>query len=54
MRARCGSATGNRLRQQPQPRQGLRHRRKGGKRETKVIASGLDRPNGLAFKDGTL
>jgi glucose/arabinose dehydrogenase len=27
---------------------------KGGKREVKVIASGLDRPNGLAFKDGTL
>ncbi len=27
---------------------------KGGKREAKVIASGLDRPNGLAFKDGTL
>jgi glucose/arabinose dehydrogenase len=26
----------------------------GGKREAKVIASGLDRPNGLAFKDGTL
>jgi len=26
----------------------------GSKRETKVIASGLDRPNGLAFKDGTL
>jgi hypothetical protein len=25
-----------------------------GKREVKVIASGLDRPNGLAFKDGTL
>ena len=27
---------------------------KDGKRETKVIASGMDRPNGLAFKDGTL
>ena len=27
---------------------------KGGKREVKVIASGLDRPNGIAFKDGTL
>jgi glucose/arabinose dehydrogenase len=27
---------------------------KDGKREAKVIASGLDRPNGLAFKDGTL
>jgi glucose/arabinose dehydrogenase len=27
---------------------------KGGKREVKVIASGMDRPNGLAFKDGTL
>ncbi len=27
---------------------------KDGKREVKVIASGLDRPNGLAFKDGTL
>ena len=27
---------------------------KGGKREVKVIASGLHRPNGLAFKDGTL
>jgi glucose/arabinose dehydrogenase len=26
----------------------------GTKREAKVIASGLDRPNGLAFKDGTL
>jgi glucose/arabinose dehydrogenase len=26
----------------------------GAKREAKVIASGLDRPNGLAFKDGTL
>ena len=26
----------------------------GGKREVKVIASGLYRPNGLAFKDGTL
>jgi glucose/arabinose dehydrogenase len=26
----------------------------GPKREAKVIASGLDRPNGLAFKDGTL
>jgi len=26
----------------------------GGRREAKVIASGLDRPNGLAFKDGTL
>jgi glucose/arabinose dehydrogenase len=25
-----------------------------GKRETKVIASGLDRPNGLAFHEGTL
>ena len=25
-----------------------------GQREVKVIASGLDRPNGLAFKDGTL
>ena len=25
-----------------------------GQREIKVIASGLDRPNGLAFKDGTL
>jgi len=27
---------------------------KDGKRQVKVIASGLDRPNGLAFKDGTL
>ena len=27
---------------------------KGGKRETKVIASGMDRPNGLAFHNGTL
>ena len=27
---------------------------RGGKRETKVIASGLDRPNGLAFHNGTL
>jgi glucose/arabinose dehydrogenase len=27
---------------------------KDGKRETKVIASGLDRPNGLAFHNGTL
>jgi glucose/arabinose dehydrogenase len=27
---------------------------KGGKREVKVIASGLYRPNGVAFKDGTL
>jgi glucose/arabinose dehydrogenase len=27
---------------------------KNGKREVKVIASGLDRPNGLAFHDGTL
>ena len=27
---------------------------KGGKREVKVIASGLHRPNGLALKDGTL
>src|SRR5437867_1729860 len=27
---------------------------KNGKRETKVIASGLDRPNGLAFHNGTL
>ena len=27
---------------------------KGGKKEVKVIASGLYRPNGLAFKDGTL
>jgi glucose/arabinose dehydrogenase len=27
---------------------------RGGKRETKVIASGLDRPNGLAFHRGTL
>ena len=27
---------------------------KGGKREVKVIASGMHRPNGLAFKDGTL
>ena len=27
---------------------------KNGKRETKVIASGLDRPNGLAFYNGTL
>src|SRR5919198_774435 len=27
---------------------------KDGKRVTKVIAKGLDRPNGLAFKDGTL
>jgi glucose/arabinose dehydrogenase len=27
---------------------------RGGKRETKVIASGLDRPNGLAFHKGTL
>jgi glucose/arabinose dehydrogenase len=27
---------------------------KAGKREVKVIASGLHRPNGLAFKDGTL
>jgi glucose/arabinose dehydrogenase len=27
---------------------------KNGKRETKVIASGLDRPNGLAFHQGTL
>jgi glucose/arabinose dehydrogenase len=27
---------------------------KNGKREVKVIASGLHRPNGLAFKDGTL
>ena len=27
---------------------------KGGKREVKVIVSGLHRPNGLAFKDGTL
>jgi glucose/arabinose dehydrogenase len=26
----------------------------GGKRAVKTIASGLDRPNGLAFKDGTL
>src|SRR5215470_11879560 len=26
----------------------------GGRREAKVIASDLDRPNGLAFKDGTL
>ena len=27
---------------------------RGGKRETKVIASGLDRPNGLAFHNGAL
>ena len=27
---------------------------KGGKRQVKVIASGMDRPNGLAFNDGTL
>ena len=27
---------------------------KGGKREVKVLASGLYRPNGLAYKDGTL
>ncbi len=27
---------------------------KGGKRDVKVIASGMDRPNGLAFHDGTL
>jgi glucose/arabinose dehydrogenase len=27
---------------------------KGGKKEVKVVASGLYRPNGLAFKDGTL
>jgi glucose/arabinose dehydrogenase len=27
---------------------------KDGKRETKVIASGMDRPNGLAFQNGTL
>lgn len=27
---------------------------KGGKRELKTLASGLDRPNGLAFHDGTL
>ncbi|HEU4346005.1 MAG TPA: PQQ-dependent sugar dehydrogenase [Candidatus Binatia bacterium] len=27
---------------------------KGGKREAKIIASGLDRPNGLAFHKGTL
>src|SRR6058998_3250912 len=27
---------------------------RGGRRETKVIASGLDRPNGLAFHQGTL
>src|SRR5215510_8800061 len=27
---------------------------RGGKRETKIIASGLDRPNGLAFHNGTL
>jgi glucose/arabinose dehydrogenase len=27
---------------------------KNGKRETKVIASGMDRPNGLAFHNGTL
>ena len=27
---------------------------KDGKREVKVIASGMHRPNGLAFKDGTL
>ena len=27
---------------------------RGGRRETITIASGLDRPNGLAFKDGTL
>src|SRR5262249_57203781 len=27
---------------------------KGGKREVKVIASGLYRPNGVAFKNGTL
>ena len=27
---------------------------RGGKREAKVIASGLDRPNGLAFHNGTL
>ena len=26
----------------------------GGKREVKVLVSGLYRPNGLAFKDGTL
>jgi len=27
---------------------------KGSQREAKILASGLDRPNGLAFKDGTL
>jgi glucose/arabinose dehydrogenase len=27
---------------------------RGGKREAIIVASGLDRPNGLAFKDGTL
>ena len=27
---------------------------KGGKREAKIIASGLDRPNGLAFHNGAL
>ena len=27
---------------------------KDGKREVKILASGMDRPNGLAFKDGTL
>jgi hypothetical protein len=26
---------------------------KGGKREVKIIASGLYRPNGVAFKNGT-
>ena len=54
MRARCASATKARCSSAAPARQGLGVVDKGGKNEVKVVASGLYRPNGLAFKDGTL
>src|SRR5262249_37978127 len=46
-RARCSSARGSPTRSMPSAA-------RKGKREVKVIASGLYRPNGVAFKNGTL
>ena len=46
-RARCSSAAASSTRS-------MRIVNKDGKRTVKVIASGLYRPNGVAFKDGTL
>ena len=45
---------GHAVRRLVRPRQCLRHRDNGGKKEVKTILKGLNMPTGLAFRDGSL